>query len=396
MAPRGSGPDNVAVLDRPRKTMALLELIEQVANCGDQPALGELLFYRPVFRFDGKGSLPLPDYVTALWEDRCTRGRAGATELLDRARDLTLDKFSSLEDEDHGDDKREGEEEGKRPGRKVNCRKYYAAVLERINEDERYIAARGELQRERIAAPLLQRFVNYHFHLSYKEARRKANPFISRYTWRVNGAGKLTLWMPKYLKGRERGAWLKKNVDDPDPGRPGERDRVQALIDRELCIPRFVPFDPKRDSRLPGDTRTPDVEDDSPAPPSFVSFLAREKAASVDLQRPAIRELGPERIERLVTEVVRSLSAKGRSCADIAREFGLSKTALSHFAGTNWKGNALGNATVIPDLWRNAAVLLSQSEVFCDLGRQAGILETVKAIASQSKAARLRGIGDES
>jgi hypothetical protein len=216
------------------------------------------------------------------------------------------------------------------------------------------------------------------------------NPFISRYSWRVDGRGTITVWMPKYLRGKKRRAWLEKHVDNPDPKRPGERERIQGVIDTTLAIPGFVPFDSQRDDGRPGGFPPPDVEADRKMRPSFVAFLAREKAVSADLQRPAIRRLGFEKIERLVNIVVPNLVTRERTDEDISREFGLSKTAQSHFCGSEWYKDKRTAKTVIPDLWRNAAELLSQVDAFRDIAAEAGVFKAAVTIVNQDGPARLR------
>lgn len=45
---------------------------------------------------------------------------------------------------------------------------------------------------------------------------------------------------------------------------------------------------------------------------------------------------------------------------------------------------------MIPDLWRNAAEILSQVDVFRDVAAEAGVFKTAVTIANQNKPARLR------
>jgi len=378
----------INTVERPYRCLDLLSLVESIAREGDTEALCELLEHRKLFRFEGKGNLVLPDYLVAVWEHRTEQARTRTTLLWDRARDLTLDKFTSIPRANvSGGDKRKpsGDPE---PRSRVDCRKYYAALLKTLEKDKGFHAEIGTLERDQVLAVCFQRFVNHHFYLSYLEARRRENPFISRYAWRLDGKGKITLWMPKYLSGKARGAWLKKHVPDPDPKRPGERDRVQAIVDEGLLIPKLQVFEPERHADRPSGIPSPDVAASARMRPSLTDLLAREKAESIVLQRPSIRELGPEKVERLVKIIVPNLSLRQRTDEAIAREFGLSKTAYSHFAGSDW---AKGEKTVVSDLWRNLADILSQSEVFQEVAQEAGVWRAVETLVDGGKPAKLKG-----
>lgn len=378
--------------DRPFKSCSLYHLVEQLVNGCTSDALEELLSHRRVFCFAGEGNLLLPDFLLTLWEHRTEAARTRTTSLWDRARDLTLDKFSSMPSAKNavmtgrvpGDDPK--------PHTRVDCRNYYAALLKTVEKDKGFRATTGILERDHFLAVCFQRFVNHHFYLSYLEARRRENPFISRYTWRLDGKGKITVWMPKYLSGKARGAWLKEHVPNPDPKRPGERDRVQAIVDEGLSIPRLLVFEPERHADPPSGIPAPDVAANANMRPSFTDFLAREKAQSIELQRPSIRELGPEKVERLVKTIVPNLSLRQRSDEAIAGEFGLSKTAYSHFAGSHW---TKGDKTVVADLWRNLADILSQSEVFREVAQEAGVWRAVETVVDSGKPAKLKGETNE-
>lgn len=321
---------------RPFRTVGLVELFNHIVDDSDRGAIREFLEYRRIFRWaDGDKPLSLPEYLYKTWTKWNNQGGRVATKVFDRAYDLTLDKFTSLPGTGgKGVGARAGDD-ATGPASRVDCRKYYAALLRNIEEDETFCTASGALEQDHVVAVKFQKFVNHHFHLSYLEAlRQQMNPFISRYSWCVDGKGTITVWMPKYLKGRERRAWLEKHVDNPDPERLGERERIQDIIDEKLAIPRFVPIDMQCESGRSSGFPAPNVEADRKMRPNFVAFLAREKALSADLQRPAIRRLGFEKIERLVNIVVPNLVTRERTDEDIAREFGLSKTAQSHFCGS--------------------------------------------------------------
>ena len=183
----------------------------------------------------------------------------------------------------------------------------------------------SEIELECALGRLLQAFVTRHFHLSLLEARRSANPSISRYVWRVNGIGAVTLWMPKALRGVERKTWLEKNVVDCDPSRPGERERVQAIIDTRLSRGGFVPLH-QVEYRLSRGERSRD-HGQAPSLPKeggvdLAQFIAAEKADSIDLQRPAIRAIGPVNLRALVLAVFENITEEDRSEEELAAAFG--------------------------------------------------------------------------
>ncbi len=376
--------------ERILSNQSLFNLVAFIARDRDVDALMEILSYRKSFCFEGRRNLVLPDYLSAMWRNRLERRSKEPTQLWDRARDLTLDKFTALPGITGAQTRARdpGDENG--PGSRVDCRIYYAALLKNLEADKEFRTASGSLEQDHVVAVKFQKFVNHHFYFSYLEARRQMNPFISRYSWRVDGRGTITVWMPKYLKGRERRVWLEKHMDNPDPKRSGERARIQGIIDEVLAIPGFVPLDTQREVSLSSGFPPPDVEADRKMRPSFVAFLAREKAVSADLQRPTIRRLGFENIERLVNIVVPNLVTRERTDEDISREFGLSKTAQSHFCGSDWYKDEKTGKTVIPDLWRNAAELLSQMDAFRDIAMEAGVFKAAVTIVNQDGPARLR------
>ncbi|GAG39301.1 unnamed protein product, partial [marine sediment metagenome] len=75
--------------------------------------------------------------------------------------------------------------------------------------------------------------IDRQFYLSCLEARRKEYKFARRYRWRLP-EGDLYLWLPFGIPRRCCRQWLEANIGEVDPLRHGEKDRVQAIIDRLL------------------------------------------------------------------------------------------------------------------------------------------------------------------
>ena len=347
------------------------EVICEIVRTSDRNALEELLSQRYVTCGAGGPGMRIPEYVDHLYRQRLECQTGKATEIWDGAYNLTLDKFSRLPrtDSDRG----------------VDCRRYYRAFIKKLRVHEK-----SAIDRESALALALARFVSHHFYLSYLEARRKSNPLVSRYTWNVDGRGKVSVILPKSLSGKQRRLWLNDHVPDADPRRPGERARIQAIIDRELGLPHVGSLDALENFQVACATAFPDQQCRAEERPSFVRCLAKEKAASVDLQRPAIRALGATRIEQLVLTIMDSFSAPQVTFESIAKSFGLSKAALSRFAGKDWIKQEASKKRRVSDLWRNAAHFLSTSAIFRETALEYGVLKVAAAISADGNGVRLR------
>lgn len=296
---------------RPLRTRELADLIYLVGFNHDPDALTEVINHRPVFSFGTRDRLLLPDFLHHLLMTQ-TKGQASEMSLLwERAHDLTLDKLTVLgqptsRDGDAGNDattKRGRSRKG------VDCANYYAALRRLLQDDPAFTGARGILERENEAARQFQLFVKRNRYWSYLEARREASlMFVKRFEWCLNGCGKITVLMPKYLTGGECRKWLEKNVPDPDPKAPGEKERIQAIINGRLAIPQLIPLH-RVMSAAQGQVQPRfDLDRDDTSSPSFTDFLAQEKALSAELQRPSIRKLGPAGIDDLVHAIIENLT----------------------------------------------------------------------------------------
>ena len=374
----------------------LVQLIELVAERANGEALNELLQNRPLFR-DGDGDLLLlGDFLFRLRQKFLLKKRNDATRILDDTYDMTLDKFSHLPPHPDSKDKASHKEQLKYKG--SDCRYYYRAFLEWVHVEVRDRACCNQVEEEYVVAGLLQRFVIRHFYLSLLEARRSANPMISRYTWNMEAKGTITVWLPRAMKGSDRRRWLEENVENPDPTQAGERERVQAIVDARIARGYLVPLERVEDTMtccsLDTGTRL-DALFAKQDRCSLPEFVAREKALSIDLQRRAIRALGPTKLEKLVLAVFDNIAESDRTEEELAGEFGLSKAALSRFAGSKWAKGHDGTTTPIPDLWRNTAQVLRYDPRFTEVAKQAGVFERARAATSTNQPLRMRSIDDE-
>lgn len=381
---------------RPHRTLSLVELVTLVVNEGNRHALNELIENRPVFRFGEEQALLLPEYLHRLWQEWNEKGSSYATEVFDKASDITMDKFSRLSPETPApkESKCQSSKDGKKKGKKkgINCREYYGAFLEHLAKMQDNKIPDGQVRGEYFAAGCLQRLVSRHFYLSYLEAKRTANPFISRFEWKFSGRRSITILMPKFLHRSERSRWLEKHVDDPNPARPGEKERVQAIINERLVMPRFVPLNNLNRVQEHSQQNAVWPEFEEEQMPGFAEFLAKEKGLSVDFQKQrAIRDLGSKKLERLVLAILENMLSRTKTGEQLAKDFGISKTALSRFAGRNWNKATADSASPIPALWRNAAELLGSDPVFVKAAGCADLLGQVKRIMGNDRRERLRG-----
>ena len=379
------------------RSLDLSSLLSRVVSNDDKGALEE--FHerrRPFHQRDGR-HLRLADYVMALREDHLQKNnRHGAhwDEVIDMAYDLTIQKFSSLPNRGKGYRDASQDNEAPRSKRMVDCRKYFRAWLRKYEQ----LLASGPLmsgiEKECLAARLLQGFVRRHFELSLKEARRGANPFIARYPWQV-GDGQIYVWFPRQFPRRERRAWLENHVEEPDPTRTGEKARIQSIIDENLPRGRFVALGENHGngtdrSSLDGLLSWSLLYGISEE--GLAHVVAREKAAMLDKQRPAIRELGSAKLKDLIHTVFDRLDSEEFCAEQVAERFGLSKATLSRFAGTNWKKHDSGEYR-IPDLWINTARVLAKVPGFREAAQAAGVWPRVKKVlgrAGQHAAGRRR------
>ena len=280
---------------------------------------------------------------------------------------------------------------------RIDCRNYFRgllAVLSRV-----WVSLPGEtpIERERRTALVVQSYVNKQLWYCLKEALRHRNPYISRYTWNVNGY-KFTLWFPRMVRGAQRRAFLESEVGIPDSDDLLECERIQALIDGRFGIPSTLAFDDANGAGICMDVNrylmhTLSFDDLDGIPPQ--EFIASEKAATIGQQRRAIRALGPEKLKTLVVTVLENVINPSTSDSAIATQFGISKGTLSRFAGRDWRKNRGLDATNgVPDLYRNVSHLMGRTPRFIEAAKRAGIWDELDRIRQENAGPRLGSVGD--
>ncbi len=359
--------------------MPLTELVERIVEARDAAALQELHDNRRLFRYGAEGGLRLVEYI-----DRLRVAAAGVPSVVaDEAYSLTVDKFSRLPFNDEtGTVERDWLSPDGNSG--TDCRNYLGAFLKDALNAQTASGVQSELARELIAARRLRGMVRRHFELSLRERRRAGA--MTRYTWRLSG-GDLRLMMPRVLVQNERRRWLVANVPDPDPRRPGERERVQTIIDTlapklswagDRGSPQPCPVPGSRLRRWPGEeAETAAIITD------LATTVADEKAESIHERRPSIQALGADRLRQMILRIFRELAEGDCKDGDIAADFQLSKASYSRFAGSRWNGDGSGNGggERVPDLWTNTARALAGDPDVAEVAQDTGVWETVKRTA---------------
>jgi len=365
--------------------MPLLELAERIAMNSDGQALKELHDNRVLFLFGHKKALRLVDYVAAIVQSPLARQWCGYDDMiLDHAYDLTIDKFYNIPTNT------DGHRRLKCQG--SDCRYYFGAFLDCATAMLKAEPPANAIEAEMTTAEILRRFVERHFHFSCWESRRRAQKLVRRYTWELDGYA-LYIWLPLEIPGRRCREWLNTHVPDVDPRRIGEQDRVQEIVDKLLTRREIMPIHRVCGGAdgIPAGPRTlPSFVEDQVTVEGLAEIVAEEKAENIEHQRPAIRQLGTDKLKELIHTVFARLACEDYVEQTVAACFGMSKSTLSRFAGSRW-GNCLDCS--VPDLWRNMAQTLAGHSAFIMAAKRAGVWKQVSQV-STSEANRGR-IKDE-
>ena len=359
----------------PCRNLSLVELTERIICSRNQRALRELHDSRALFRLQDDCPMLLAEFVDRLRGTPWAKKLAGGNHtILELAYDLTIDKFSNLPPGDW--------ETAKTRGQGPDCRYYFRGFLrvaEAILEQKRIT---DPIQQEITAARVLQGRVVHHFRLSCLAARRKCNPARSRYVWSVKN-GIIYVWMPTSISGRERREWLNSNVNNPDPRRPGERYRVQAIVDEQLGAAWHLSLDDKSDYVDGSKFAHEPLEsliDKEVSVRGLAKVVADEKVTNIRRQRPSIRALGKSTLKQLILHIFEDLSEETYKEGQLADSFGLSTATFSRFAGSRWRKTSQGQ---VPDLWMNTAEMLASHAAFTEAAEEAGVLGRVEQLLQE-------------
>lgn len=351
-------------------------LIRRIALRGDRAALDEFHDHRRVFRIQGGSPLLLAEFVRAVLNGERGGGFLGLpTLLLDRAYDLTLDKFFRLPRS--GDAPQGSNGDVKRRG--TDCRYYFRMLASLTLAWKQRHPEADALAIEEAVAQILQRRVACHCWLSCLEAGRSLWEPSSRFTWELP-SGSVTVWMPRWLSRLQRRAWLEANVPSPDLSRDGEKQQIQAIIDAHFGTLQPVTFDENVHTAMTGQGHLPAIDglfEYELTMRGLADFVAREKCIRLTRQRRTIRQLGKKRLTRLIHRAFENHVCDPSLDSEIAAAFGLSFATYSRFAGSDW---GLDSEQPIPDLWLNAGRVVASFAPFRDLARSAGMLDKIEEV----------------
>ena len=181
------------------------------------------------------------------------------------------------------------------------------------------------------------------------------------------------------MTGKELRAWLDRHIDNPDPYKPEEIQRIQDKIDSYFSRHSEILFDEKLASETMNAVdlttgMTPNKTNE------LMLTVAKEKAFKIDQQRPAIRAIGKDALYQLVIRIFDDIYRGNYEDIRIAEDFGLSKATFSRFAGSKWSEKLGKEKVEIPDLWKNTAKILASETDFTELALKAGVLPKLKKV----------------
>ena len=359
------------------RQLTLLEQARRIADNSDTEARRQLYENRVfLYRYPHEKIVHIPEYIELLKNNSIARRLCDNNQmLLEQAYDLTLDKFFNMPSDKTCNYK------SKSHG--PNCCYYFKAFIDYVKERLKDNTGINAIELEIASAEMLQKFIERHFYLSCLEVKRRESKLVRRYKLQVNGCY-LYLWMPVVIPGNRCRQWLIENIGKIDPNRPGEQDRVQSVINRLLARRRIYSLDQLHltNHKLPAynDTCRSMLEQEITVS-GLADTVASEKAENFELQRPAIRALGPEKLKQLIHTVFDKLACGKYVERDIACSFGLSFSTLTRFAGSHWKQHCDDIISdYIPDLWRNTAQTLADHDDFAIAAKKAGVLKRVREI----------------
>ena len=371
---------------RPYTHLPLSELCGLIAD-SDMLAMQEFMEHRRPFEIATGERVGFVPYVKLLRKQRLETYLRDS--LVECAFDLLTDHFTNIPTEEDHDGRQENRQDlgGGHQGEdcavdnededqplRIDCRHYYRGYVSQVASDFRKVPPVGEVERELREAEHLRRFVLHQLKYCFKEAPRMTNPLLNRYEWKMGQKKSLWLWFPKSFGGSRRKKWLEEHVGHPDLSNPWEKERVQDLIDQSLGPQVLVPADGSIANRLAGDLPAPDSTVRKAELKKMRCLIADEKAARVNDQRRAIRNLGKKKLRELVLAVLENWDTEEISGKDLARQFGLSPPTLSRFAGKNRKKGP-------PDLVVNIACIMKADANFMKAAREAGFLDRVLGAA---------------
>jgi hypothetical protein len=353
------------------RRLPLLQLIGRIANNMDKQAMTELLNNRKLSH--RKSKYRLAEYIEMLKYSKTAWEWCGHEDpVLEEAYNGTIDKFVNLpaQTNDNEQPKFQGS----------NCCWYYKAYLIYATNRLKKKPPANALQAEMIADEILLSFVRRIFRFSCWEGRRKEYGFVRRYCLKRDH-GNLYLWVPREIPSQQCRQWLETNISDIDPRRPGEKERVQQIVNQLVAKKQIYLLSELHQvgEELPS---SPDplasIFKNQISVDGLADMVADEKAENIEQQRQKIQQLGKDKLKELICTVFTTLANGKYVEKDIAGSFGLSTATFSRFAGSRWRrpsGSTIVNS--VPDLWHNTAHTLAGHLDFVKAAKKCGVWKRV-------------------
>jgi hypothetical protein len=351
---------------------SLARLANRIVRYGDKIALREIHDHRPLFRLRGKPTMLMAEFIKELchcqWAQKFSQSNC---RILDLAYDLTIDKYSNIP---LGDPAKASTNLSR-----CDCRNYFRIFFKILNRWKKANPSASLLAEEIISAKILQSGVARNFRLSCLEARRRSNPAVSRYAWKINGHV-VYLWMPTALGGHKRRNWLERNIQNVEPQHPCERARIQAIINNRFGVACHVPLNGSEFSAKTNSNENSPLNlliQQEISIFGMATVVADEKAANLNKQRPAIQALGADMLDALIHRIFKDLVEDCYEEKQLAEKFKLSRPTLSRFAGCKWDYDSQLSP---PDLWANLAQTLASHRIFIETARQTCLWNRIRKL----------------
>jgi hypothetical protein len=350
------------------------ELIEKIAYHSDVDALNEILTNRALFKLDNKRYL-LSEFLIRLRNKKFSqyivvgKNIREIDEYLDDVYDRTLDKYMILKPKTKN-------EKTEDPYYNI----HYHNVYKKITEEKEKNLPKWEYEVEARVEKTFRNHVIGQIKQSWLETLREKNKLYRRARRPISGK-KVELKKPYWIEKRAFRKWLKKNIN-PDWSQKGEKERIQNMIYNQYGYGNIVSIEDQTDRNYALATfmEPIDYKEKVERKEYLVRTIADEKADSIEQQRPAIRNLGKEKLKQLVFKILNNITKRGYKDIEIAHEFKLTKATFSRFAGKFHKKRKIGDSPIIPDLWENIAQFVIKDPYFIQIAADLEINEIIKLI----------------
>ena len=338
---------------------SIVELTRFIVEDSDRTAVTVFHDHRKPFQFDDSAPLLFAEFAVSLCESRWALQLAGGNyNLLEKTSDFLIERFSNIPTDAYP--------------KGQDCRYYFNSFLGQIYYQYEQRAIKNPLEKELLATQTLQNMVVHHFKYCLKESLRCCNPLRSRYEWSIDGEV-IVIWMPVSIAGSNRSKRLWELIPDVDPKRPGEKYRIQRIIDEVWGIPSLEHSE-FLDELIDNGQKTPLPNEEQIEVEGLAIAVADEKADNIDTMRPAIKELGKKQLRLLIKQIFSDIADGIYQEKTLASKFNISPATFTRFAGSRWRISASARC---PDLYSNLSRTLAHHKPFAEAAKQYGLWDSV-------------------